>query len=722
MTAPSRLERRTSDADESGWRRRSARAWAAVALSLAAITAAVVAVDRLGGTGDVIVRASSATEGTDPNDLVRAARDLDEPARAPERAIDEPLGEPDYAAWANVDPVWVSRTPAKGSWLTLEWHDPAAVSHIRLDGAGGPAHAYSAAVVTFDNGASVWVTPDRHGNVSVDIERVWVTSAEIRFVDGAPGSEAVALRALSLDDSGSIQSGGAAGAPAPRVSSAQAGDSAAALADGSIEEGDIGATWSPDTADQAPWAALSWDEATAVASVSIAGSTDGGDPMHGTLVFSDGSTIPVSGVASGTHPLTTIAITPRRVTWLRFEIAGDAAPVGELRAYPAGSTPPRWPTTRGVEVDAPDGPGCTASSAAVGTSSGAELALVCPAIGTAVSGDTTVVVSAAPGSSVTAAAWDPRLQSITDVAESVADSDGRAVLMVELDRLQHGPVALKVTAPSAAAPLYPQLYNVSGVAVTSDGFAPAGMTLQYEDDFSEPLSLTQEGHGATYSATKPDAGGRGEFGDAVFADPAWGTDSIGTLKEEYLRIKVEPLGTRDDPWGWERQHTGGILSSARVGGSGFSAQYGYFEARILAPAAAGSWPAFWMLDTESARAPADAAGEIDAVELYGHNPTGSCHTAHNWLSDSDAVGVDCFHDNGMTDWALTWHTYGVHVRPDGADMFIDGRLITSWSNLELDALPYFFLIDLALGGGWPVHLEPLGEEIEMYVDWVRVYT
>ncbi len=36
--------------------------------------------------------------------------------------------------------------------------------------------------------------------------------------------------------------------------------------------------------------------------------------------------------------------------------------------------------------------------------------------------------------------------------------------------------------------------------------------------------------------------------------------------------------------------------------------------------------------------------------------------------------------------------------------------------------PLFFMIDLATGGGWPVDLSRYNGRIDMYVDYVRVYS
>ena len=33
----------------------------------------------------------------------------------------------------------------------------------------------------------------------------------------------------------------------------------------------------------------------------------------------------------------------------------------------------------------------------------------------------------------------------------------------------------------------------------------------------------------------------------------------------------------------------------------------------------------------------------------------------------------------------------------------------------------FFLLDLALGGGWPVALQPVQDRAVLYVDYVRVF-
>ena len=176
------------------------------------------------------------------------------------------------------------------------------------------------------------------------------------------------------------------------------------------------------------------------------------------------------------------------------------------------------------------------------------------------------------------------------------------------------------------------------------------------------------------------------------------------------------------PWG--QQHLSGLLSSLRVGASGFAAQYGYFEVRMTGAPGPGTWPAFWMLNSEAAARDTGTAAEVDAVELYGHNPNGSCHRVHSWgVPGTEGDGLsDCEQVNGFSDWTMTWHTYGVRIVPGGAVFSIDGVEVASEVGLTHTEQPFFFLVNLALGSGWPVDLSATGGISDLYVDWVRVYT
>jgi len=250
-----------------------------------------------------------------------------------------------------------------------------------------------------------------------------------------------------------------------------------------------------------------------------------------------------------------------------------------------------------------------------------------------------------------------------------------------------------------------------------------GRTLVYHDEFNAPLSISESGTGADYAAAKPELQHVSQFGDAIFPDPKLGFGNVANVDNDFLRIAVRPMPDGyQDPLGWNRRYLGGLLASARPGGSGLSAQYGYFEARMLAPAAPGTWPAFWMLPSSNLTRSLPSVAEIDAVELYGHQPTGACHSTHQHDGGTDDAGrADCGRRWSTTREAADWHVYGVSITPVGVSFYLDGRVVATAAQVKGGDEPMFFLVDLALGGGWPVDLHRVSGRADLYVDYVRVY-
>jgi len=165
-----------------------------------------------------------------------------------------------------------------------------------------------------------------------------------------------------------------------------------------------------------------------------------------------------------------------------------------------------------------------------------------------------------------------------------------------------------------------------------------------------------------------------------------------------------------------------MLASARSGDSGFSAQYGYFEARIYAPASPGTWPAFWMLPSDNLVAPTSPVAEIDAAELYGAFPAGSCQTTHDYHDGRDTGVSSCSSNRSPDDrTGMAWHTYGGSVTPTADTFVIDGRVVATLPQVSDGGAPLFFMVDLALGGGWPIDLSGVRDRGSLYVDYVRVY-
>ena len=481
------------------------------------------------------------------------------------------------------------------------------------------------------------------------------------------------------------------------------------------------------------WVQLEWAEPRELTSVAVVGSADSGAALsEATLTFGDGAQLPIGAVLADPNRPTIVSFMPRVTRSIRLTLAGVAGSGGvalsELRAYQRGAVPVR---TRASSPD-PVRPVSASCGALEGGPMTSSVAVRCPRTGSVVAGASVdLQVSTAPGyySSVVATVWPgedaaPAGPSVS----STPDPSGVANLTMDIGAIPPGPFTVHVQAKGPGRPTkttFFQLYRGAADGRASDmpsSIAARGRSLVFAEEFNEPVSITRMGYQADYAAAKPTHGGAEDYGDAIFADPGKGFDTIGVVDSQYLRVEVQPTPEGlADPQGWGRTRLGGLLSSGRHGGSGFSAQYGYFEARMLAPAAPGTWPAFWMLPSDNLIRPQPAVAEIDAVELYGHEPTGACHSTHEYRSGANGGGARCGKRFATERAALSWHTYGVSVTPTDITFFIDGRVVATAPQVEGGGAPMFFLVNLALGGGWPVDLRAVQERAVLYVDYVRVY-
>ncbi|MFC0681409.1 family 16 glycosylhydrolase [Lysobacter korlensis] len=645
--------------------------------------------------------------------------------------------------------VWTSDGETKGAWLDMVWPEPTTVDRVHIEGADDPSLTFDTATMAFGDGSFLHLTADDQGDIDLEFPERTISTARLTFAKVPSESDAVGLASWTFDDGdGDGASGASIGDVTVATSSDADGSAGDDLIDGDAASGETGAEWAADPSEDESWVSLDWGAPREVASAQIFGPsgtwTDPGytaaAPLHGRLVFGDGSVVGVSGIAGGGGEPTTVSFMPRMASSVRLELDKTipAAEIGlrEVAIYESGVTPPRWPASSDstYAVEPPPAEQCEPDSEPFGDIDSDRIALVCPTPGATV-GDEAVIVAAAPaGTSIVAEAFEPvggedGQGAIARVATATADDSGRATLTFDTASLAHGPLNVRLSATTGdfsnglGAPLYVQLYNEGGQSVKPPDSPSEGMTLQWEEEFRDPLSVSKLGHDATYAATKPEYWGPSEFGAAVFADPALGEKALATLAEEYLRIRVSPLEGREDPNGFDREHVSGILSSMDVGASGFGAQYGYFEARMLGAPGRGTWPAFWMMNMNSATKVSETTAEVDAVELYGHDTMGSCHGIHNWAGGEDRGGeIRCLQPNGFDDWGMAWHTYGVRVLPGKAIFYIDGSEIGTFTDLSHSSEPFYFLVNLALDGGWPVDLSPSGETVDLYVDYVRVYT
>lgn len=179
--------------------------------------------------------------------------------------------------------------------------------------------------------------------------------------------------------------------------------------------------------------------------------------------------------------------------------------------------------------------------------------------------------------------------------------------------------------------------------------------------------------------------------------------------------------------GISRDYTSARLLSHGV----YAPQYGHIEARIKIPKGQGIWPAFWMLGDNINTVSWPTCGECDIMENIGSEPATNHGSLHgNGFSWSSANG------SLTSTWSLAggaalgddFHTYAIDWVPDLIQFSVDGHVYMIRSKYDVPAgytWPFnakmFFILNVAVGGGWPGNPDPSIFPQQMLVDYVRVY-
>jgi len=187
--------------------------------------------------------------------------------------------------------------------------------------------------------------------------------------------------------------------------------------------------------------------------------------------------------------------------------------------------------------------------------------------------------------------------------------------------------------------------------------------------------------------------------------------------------------------------------------------FGRFEIRAKLPQGQGTWPAIWMLPTDSPYGVWASSGEIDIMEAVNLNTQtmvdgvlqppetrvyGTLHYGKAWpgnVSSGEAYTLpnasnpaDDFHTYAL-EWEegeIRWYVDGVHYatqRQTGwwSQYTVDGVLSDAPLGAPFDEKSaYHLLLNLAVGGAWAgsvnnTGIDPTVFPQKMQVDYVRVY-
>ena len=228
---------------------------------------------------------------------------------------------------------WTATAADAAPSVTLTWADAIVTDRIALYDLPGSSRATSGKL-TFSDGTSVTVpalADDGTANL-VAIPRKAITWAKFEVLThtGTAGlSEFQVIEAVP----------DLATAAVATASTAASGAGAGLVIDGAAPS--AGGGWKATAADTAPSVTLTWPSPRSVDRVVLYDRAGADHVTGGTLVLSDGTTIPVGALpdGGGAH---VVAFPDKALSWVRFEITGHTGDAGlaEVQAYDLSSLAP----------------------------------------------------------------------------------------------------------------------------------------------------------------------------------------------------------------------------------------------------------------------------------------------------------------------------------------------------------------------------------------------
>ena len=245
-----------------------------------------------------------------------------------------------------------------------------------------------------------------------------------------------------------------------------------------------------------------------------------------------------------------------------------------------------------------------------------------------------------------------------------------------------------------------------------------GHTIVWQDEFKQPVGSGPDEHKWVHDV----------------GDNGWGNKELQTYtrSRENSFVVADPDATDGQALVIKAVKSVAGYTSARLKTHGkFATGPGVrIEARLKLPKGQGIWPAFWTLGDNIDTVPWPACGEIDIMEMIGHQPGTLYGTLHGpGYSGKHGLNHSTQLPAGET-FADAYHVFAVDWQKDRIDWLLDGKVYSTITPATLpaggkwvfDGAPFYILLNLAVGGLWPGYPDATTTFPQEYrIDYVRVY-
>ncbi len=289
-----------------------------------------------------------------------------------------------------------------------------------------------------------------------------------------------------------------------------------------------------------------------------------------------------------------------------------------------------------------------------------------------------------------------------------------------------------------------KVLDVSGSS-TADGAKVQQWTSN--DSSAQRWKFTQVSSGSTGTGTGTDqttpaisgysVAWADEFNGTALNSANWtcetGAGGWGNAELQYYTARSQNVSVADGSLkitAIKESYSGASWTSARLKTQGKKEfTYGKIQGRIKLPKGTGLWPAFWMLGSNISSVSWPACGEIDIMEHINSdsNVVGTIHWDYNGHASWGQTTANNYWNNFNVD-VTQWHVYEIEWTSTSIKWYVDGTqfmeadITNSVNGTEEFHRPFFFLLNLAVGGNWPGYPDgTTPSTASMYVDYVRVY-
>ena len=155
--------------------------------------------------------------------------------------------------------------------------------------------------------------------------------------------------------------------------------------------------------------------------------------------------------------------------------------------------------------------------------------------------------------------------------------------------------------------------------------------------------------------------------------------------------------------------------------------YGRIDFRAKLPKGQGIWPALWMLGNNIGTTPWPACGEIDIMELLGHEPQKTYGTVHWGTAGGASTHIGGNYSLASLTFNDKFHLFSLKWDADKLSFLIDDVVFFTANKSQVNGnypfdKPFFFIMNVAVGGNWPGNPDATTVFPQrMIVDYVRVF-